>query len=126
VFTELDRASGNEVDMFYLRTGGKKAIKEFNTRFLTKFGIEDESSLPCVAFFKIERGNVTDVNIAVLKTPSTMLGASELKDLIESYIADGKKSEKWTWLSRLGTVGEKLGVPAFVALVTEAFKHFLK
>jgi hypothetical protein len=36
VFAKLDRLSGVQLSMFYLDTGGKKAIVRFNAEFLSK------------------------------------------------------------------------------------------
>lgn len=66
VFAELDRTSGKQLSLFYLHGGDRGAVESFNQNFLSVLGVEGKADLPCVVFFKVDAGNVTDVKIAQL------------------------------------------------------------
>lgn len=93
-FARLDRLSGSELSIFYIHSDNKKLIKAFNRIFIGAFEIENTAELPCVLFFKLDSGDVEDLQIVELEQTDKMFAFEELYSTIESYIKDSKKIPK--------------------------------
>lgn len=89
-FAKLDRLSGSELSVFYNHSDNKKLVKAFNRIFVGAFEIENTAELPCVLFFKIEDGDVADIQIIELEQTDKMFAFKELYDTIENYLKDSK------------------------------------
>ncbi len=125
VFAQLDRLSGVNLSIFYLHTGRRKAIAKFNAEFLSKLGITDKASPPCVVFFKFNSDKIEDVFIAQLDNANLIHGFHELYGVVERYIASdagevgiGLRSLKW-----LKGGSEFIALEVFKAALTKALAH---
>lgn len=87
VFAQLDRLSGKELSVFYLHAGTKAAVKAFNAHFFGALGIEGQATLPCVVFFRVERGVVEDIEIAQLESANLIHGFHELHNAVQQYLS---------------------------------------
>ena len=87
VFTKLDRLSGIQLSIFYLHATTKVGIKRFNREFLSVLGIPEQSSFPCIVFFRVAGENVIDIEIAQLDSADEMHGFQELYSIFEKYIS---------------------------------------
>jgi hypothetical protein len=85
-FAKLDRLSGSELSVFYLHTGRQSAVDSFNSQFLSVLGVQDEASLPCIVFFRMEENKIIDIEIAELESADLIHGLDELHVAIESYL----------------------------------------
>jgi len=87
VFAQLDRLSGKELSVFYLHAGTKAAVEAFNAYFFSALGIEGQATLPCVVFFRVQKGTVEDVEIAQLESADLVHGFHELYGAIQQYLS---------------------------------------
>jgi hypothetical protein len=87
VFARLDRLSGKDLSVFYLHTGRKEAVKQFNQVLLTALGIQEEAQLPCVVFCRLRNNQFEDVTVAQLQHADLIHAFDELYGLIGHYIA---------------------------------------
>jgi hypothetical protein len=126
VFTQLDRLSGKELSVFYLHAGTKAAIESFNAHFFSALGIEGQAALPCVVFFRVQKGAVEDVEIAQLESADLVHGFHELYDAIQQYLsaspaASTESSGAIRWLKG----GAKfLSIEVFRAALKKGFELF--
>ncbi|MBS0533648.1 MAG: hypothetical protein JSR72_06290 [Proteobacteria bacterium] len=98
VFTQLDRLAGKELSIFFLHTGTRHAVRQFNETFLKQLGLE-EAKPPCVVFFKLSEGKAIDVSLASLESTDLFHGFKELHDVIASYLNTSNaepKHVRWT------------------------------
>ncbi|MEQ3655683.1 MAG: hypothetical protein ABNH00_07450 [Dokdonia sp.] len=89
-FAKLDRLAGSELSVFYIHSDNKKLVKAFNRIFVGAFEIENNAELPCVLFFKMEDGDVADIQIIELEQIDKMFAFKELYDTIENYLKNSK------------------------------------
>lgn len=89
-FARLDRLSGSELSIFYIHSDNKKLVKSFNHIFVGAFEIENTAQLPCVLFFKMDDGDVDDVEIVELEQTDKMFAFEELYSTVESYLKNSK------------------------------------
>ncbi|QXP55186.1 hypothetical protein H0I25_14005 [Cellulophaga sp. HaHa_2_95] len=89
-FAKLDRLSGSELSVFYIHSDNKKLVKAFNRIFVGAFEIKNTAELPCVLFFKMEDGDVDDVQIVELEQTDKMFAFQELYNTIENYLKNSK------------------------------------
>lgn len=89
-FTKLDRLSGSELSVFYIHSDNKKLVTAFNKIFVGAFEIENTVELPCVLFFKMNGGEVEDLQIIELEQTNIMFAFQELYSTIDSYVKDSK------------------------------------
>ncbi len=87
VFAELDRLSGKELSVFYLDAGTKAAVEAFNGHFFSALGIEGQATLPCVVFFRVQKGAIEDIEIAQLDSADLVHGFHELYGAIQQYLS---------------------------------------
>ena len=87
VFAELDRLSGNRLSIFYLHNGSKASVEAFNKHFVGALGIKEEVILPCVVFFRADKGKIVDVTIAELDNADLIHGFRELYGVVEEFLA---------------------------------------
>jgi hypothetical protein len=120
VFTKLDRLSGNELSIFYLKGATPKRVKAFNKEFLKTLGVAAKTTLPCVVFFKLTEDKVEDIKVVHLDQADLIHGFHELHEIIEEYI-QGKAG--FTAKGQRAVVWLKTGTK-FIAL--EAFRTALK
>jgi len=93
VFTKLDRLSGKDLSLFYLHSGIRRTVINFNTELLSKLGVEEECRLPCVLFFKLEKEKIVNIEIAQLNCDDLIHSFQELYSVIEKYIARACNSD---------------------------------
>ncbi len=101
-FAQLDRLAGDDLSVFYLHTGRRDTVSKFNTAFLSKLGVIDKATPPCVVFFKFTKDKIEEVAIAQLDNADLVHGFHELYGAIDHYIktdvnqaAIGLHSIKW-------------------------------
>lgn len=128
VFAELDRLSGTKLSIFYLNTGKKEAVNRFNNVFLSRLGVIEKATPPCVAFFKVTKDGVGDVAIAQLDNADLVHGFKELYSAIEQYIETGLDntatgSRALTWLKRGGIL---IGIVAFKEALSAAIEVLVR
>jgi hypothetical protein len=93
-FARLDRLSGSELSVFYIHSDNKKLVKAFNHIFVGAFEIKNTAQLPCVLFFKMDDGDVEDLEIVELEQTDKMFAFEELYSTVESYLKNSKKLPK--------------------------------
>ena len=126
VFAQLDRLSGKELSVFYLHAGTKAAVEAFNAHFFSALGIKGRAELPCVVFFRVQKGAVEDVEIAQLESADLVHGFHELYGAIQQYLsaspaASTEPSRAIRWLKG----GAKfLSVEGFRAALKNGFELF--
>jgi hypothetical protein len=86
VFAKLDRLSGRELSLFYLHSGNSRSIAEFNRHFFEKLKIDSGVRRPCVVFFRVSDGLVSDVEVTQLDSNDLIHGFSELYEVVDRYI----------------------------------------
>lgn len=124
VFTQLDRLSGKELSVFYLHAGTNAALAAFNNHFFGALGIEGLATLPCVVFFRVEKGVIEDIEIAQLESADLVHGFHELYGAIQQYLsanlaAPNEPSRAIRWLKG----GAKfLSVEVFRATLKKCFE----
>lgn len=89
-FAKLDRLSGSELSVFYIHSDNKEFVTAFNEIFVGVFEIENTAELPCVLFFKMNDGDVEDLQIIELEQTNKMFAFQELYSTIQSYLKDSK------------------------------------
>ncbi len=83
-FAKLDRLSGPTFSIFYLHTGGERAVRRFNSEFSSRIGISDPVNPPCVVFFKYH-DEIDFVSVVQLESADLIHGLNELYTIIEAY-----------------------------------------
>lgn len=127
VFAELDRLSGKELSVFYLHAGTKAAVEAFNAHFFSVLGIEGQATLPCVVFFRVQKGAIEGVKIAQLESADLVHGFHELYGAIQQYLSASpagltEPSRAIRWLKG----GAKfLSVEVFRAALKKGFELFI-
>jgi hypothetical protein len=122
VFTQLDRLAGSNLSVFYLHSGGARAINRFNTDFLARLGVGEDVALPCVVFFKLKDGKIDDVVIAHLESADLIHGFRELFEVIAQYIASNPAAppqapKHFRWVK---SGAKMIGIEGFKVLLHEA------
>ncbi len=124
VFAQLDRLSGRELSVFYLHAGTNSAVDAFNAHFFSALGIEGQATLPCVVFFRVQKGAIEKIEIAQLESADLIHGFHELYGAIQQYLsaipaAPSEPSRAIRWLKG----GAKfLSVEAFRAALKKGFE----
>lgn len=103
VFTQLDRLTSNDLSVFYLHSGRRQAVAQFNAEFKRRLGVDSDVNLPCVVFFRLKGGKIEDVTIAELESANLIHGFYELYGIIERYIS--------------GSLGDMPGEPKYLRLI---------
>jgi hypothetical protein len=85
-FAQLDRLSGRELSIFYLHSGTRHTVQAFNSEFLTTLGVSEETTLPCVVFFRVQEEKVEDIVVVGLDNSNLIHGFHELYSVVEHYI----------------------------------------
>lgn len=103
VFARLDRLSGKELSIFYLHAESRDAVRQFNSVFMSRLGLDKEVRPPCVVFFKLANKEFTEVAVARLESANLIHGFNELYKIIERYVADdiptpGKGVKSLSWI----------------------------
>jgi len=124
VFAQLDRLAGKQLSVFYLHAGTKAAVEAFNAHFLSALGVEGQATLPCVVFFRAQKGTIEDVEIAQLESADLVHGFHELYGAIQQYLsatpaAPTEPSRAIRWLN--GSV-KFLSVEVFRAALKKGFE----
>jgi len=124
-FAQIDRISGNNLSIFYLHSGSRAAVKDFNSEFLSKLGVTDEASPPCVVFFKLKDDKIEDVAIAQLDSADLLHGFHELYDVIERYIKakTNELSIQIRFLRWIKSSAAFIGIEVFRAALKKALEH---
>lgn len=126
-FTQLDRLAGTELSVFYLHSGTATVIESFNRHFLTKLGVKELISLPCVVFFRITENKIADVEIAQLEHADLIQGFHELHGAIAEYLRKqstqtAQKLRRTRWVK---TGGAFIGLEAFRAALKSVLDSML-
>jgi hypothetical protein len=125
VFVKIDRLSGNNLSVFYLHSGNRAAVTDFNSEFLSKLGVADKATLPCVVFFKLKDDKIEDVAIAQLNSADLLHGFHELYDVIEHYI-EAKTSELSIQMRSIRWIKSSvafIGIEVFRAALKHVLEH---
>lgn len=127
VFAKLDRLSGTQLSIFYLHTGKRAAISDFNKRFLSALGVTENANLPCVVFFNVKDNQVENIEIAQLESANLVHGFHELYSAIECYLASKpvmKEAQKpgLNWVKSSSTF---VGLELFRAALKRVFEFIL-
>ncbi|MHC4112677.1 MAG: hypothetical protein ACYSUY_16515 [Planctomycetota bacterium] len=88
VFVQLDRLSGTDLSVFYLHSGGRKAVDRFNAEFISRIGVEGDIRLPCIVFFRLKEERIEDVAIVQLESSDLVHGFHELYEVIKQYLRE--------------------------------------
>jgi hypothetical protein len=128
VFVQLDRLAGKNLSVFYLNSGKKAAVERFNSAFLSKLGVKDNVTLPCVVFFKVTKDGIEDVAVAQLDNSDLMQGFHELYGAIDRYIRTGANeagigSRALKWVNGGGII---IGVVVFKEVLAKAFELIVR
>jgi hypothetical protein len=86
-FAELDRLSGNDLSVFYLHNPNRAYTDHFNASFLKLLGVEDQASTPCVVYFRVNDGRVTDATVANLQSDELVTSLHELYGVLQAFKA---------------------------------------
>lgn len=126
VFTQLDRLSGDQLSVFYLHAETKATLDMFNQRFFHVLGLSEDTTLPCVTFFRVQDGSVIDIEVAQLENANLIHGFHELYEVIKQYLrrdiaAPEKPSQAIKWL-RAGL--EFLSVETFRAALKSGLEVY--
>lgn len=124
VFAQLDRLSGTKLSIFYLHASVRASVEAFNAHFFSALGIEDQTTLPCVVFFRVHEGSIEDIEIAQLESADLVHGFSELYGAIEKYLsaqpaAPAEPSRALRWLKGSAKF---LSVEVFRAALKKGFE----
>jgi hypothetical protein len=127
VFAKLDRLAGDRLSVFYLHSGTRHTVQRFNTEFLSRLGLQEQVTLPCVVFFKVSNGQIADVAAVHSESADLIHGFEELQAVISSYISESvvahpAESKYWRWV-RSGT--KFIGVEAFRVWLKAALEHII-
>ena len=95
VFSILDRLSGHDLSIFFLHTGTRHAIEQFNNTFLKRLEIDETAAPPCIVFFKLSKKGLTDISVAALESEDLIHGFRELHDVIQSYLKESTAKPKY-------------------------------
>jgi hypothetical protein len=99
VFANLDRLSGQNLSIFYLHTGTRHAVDQFNATFLKRLQVADTAEPPCVVFFRLAEDGLTDVSVAHLDHSDLIHAFKELYDVVERYMQGSTVKPKYMrWL----------------------------
>ncbi|MGH2421153.1 hypothetical protein ACRCF9_11650 [Pseudomonas canadensis] len=126
VFAELDRVSGRQLSLFYLHGGDRGAVESFNQNFLSVLGVEGKADLPCVVFFKVDAGNVSEVKVAQLDSADLVHGFKELAGVVEEYLSsnNGGSGARYTAIKWLKVGGKFVTAGAFSAILKKGIEYF--
>ena len=115
-FARLDRLSGKDLSVFYIDSENEYVVKEFNQIFLGAFEIQDDIQLPSVVFFKLDDGEVENVQIVELTEPDRMFAFTELFSSIENYLKDSTQivTPKRNLIPELVEKTKKIGVEQLI------------
>lgn len=89
-FYRLHEKTGKDVTLFYLHDQAVDAHwRSFNLAFMAALGITDQTTTPCMVFFRVSGGNIEDVSIYAIDGESNnpVLTVAEL----EQYVDDAVK-----------------------------------
>src|SRR5206468_11797470 len=108
-------------------TGGKRAIDSFNKSFLSRLGIQEETTLPCVVFFKLKHEEIEDIAVAQLDSASLAHGLHELYGVIERYMSEelSDSSPTATYVQRLKAGAKFIALETFRTFLKEALAHWM-
>ena len=120
-FAKLDRLSGNNLSVFYIDSENKHIVNEFNQIFLGAFEIQNEIELPCVIFFKLNEGEVENIQLVELTEPDRMFAFKELFDSIDSYLKNSAAivSTNRNLIPELIEKAKKIGVEKLIEFIIE-------
>ena len=119
VFVQLDRLSGKDLSIFYLHTGTAHAAERFNSIFLQRLNISETADPPCVVFFKLSKGELTDISVAALDSTDLIHGFKELYDVIEQYLK--QSNAKPNYIRWIKSTAKVVGIE----VAKEAFKYVI-
>jgi hypothetical protein len=90
VFAKLDRLSGHDISIFYLHAKHRGTVDRFNAELMAKLGLENVT-LPCVVFFKLDKGGFSDVAVAELDSTDLIHAFPALNEVFVRYLADNNQ-----------------------------------
>lgn len=127
VFAELDRLSGEDLSVFYLHSGRRRAVERFNSTFLAKLGIVGDLCLPCLVFFRVQEDGIHDIAVAQLESADLIHGFHELYGHMERYIRDdlGTQPKESRYVIWLKSSAKFVGFEAFRAWLKIALQGLM-
>ena len=81
----LNRIAANDITIFYLDTPSQKGLEFFNSTYSGRLNIQGEATPPCIVFFKVKRGHVTNVIPRHLDNADLINGLAELSNILTRY-----------------------------------------
>lgn len=126
VFAQLDRLSGREISLFYLHADGRNAIEQFNEHFMPLLDIENQATLPCVVFFRVDREKLNDVEVVQLESADQIHGFHELYGVVESYLNEAPHERtSANALRRIASGAKFVSLEAFRAAIQRGVGGFM-
>ena len=127
VFVQLDRLSGTDLSVFYLHSGGRRAVERFNAEFISLLDVEGDICLPCIVFFRLKEERIEDIAIVQLESSDLVHGFHELYEVIKQYIREdlsdrpaGSKYLRW-----LKSSAKFIGLESFRAFLKAALEGIM-
>jgi len=84
-FVELDRLAGRHLSVFYLDDASKGYVDEFNSEFLKLLQVDTEARTPCVVFFRVNKGKITEASVANLDNENLVTSFHELYMVLQAF-----------------------------------------
>ncbi len=122
VFTKLDRLVRSRLSLFYLHNPKPHTARSFNREFQDRLGIS--TSGPCVVFFRISSGAITDIKVCAIESTHLLQGFHEIHGIVSEYLEEGPtvKTSSKVWRS-FGTGLKWVGKEAITDIVKEAIER---
>ncbi|MFB4355949.1 hypothetical protein RBJ15_09815 [Pantoea sp. BS_4] len=120
-FEILNAETGKDMTLFYLHAAAVEPnAKAFNEHFIKALGVEEQITMPCIAFFSVTDDKIDDINFRCIddQVDEGHLIVEALRRDIEEYIESMKTQGDY---SALTSVAGWLSVQGFLA----ALKHFI-
>src|SRR6266700_2282085 len=81
----LNRVAANDITVFFLDSPSQAGLDFFNSTHAARLNVQGEATLPCIVFFKMKQGNVTDVMPRHLDKADIVNGLTELTEILNRY-----------------------------------------
>jgi hypothetical protein len=122
-FATLDRLAGADISIFYLHSGNRQAIREFNCFFMQTLNIHEEVILPCVVFFRKQDNQIVGMQVAQLYSQNLIHGLTELYVAIGNYKSALTMESDSNFLRWANNGGQFIGIEVFRAGLRRALEH---
>jgi hypothetical protein len=81
----LNGVARNDITVFYLDTPSQAGLDFFNSTHAGRLNVQGDATPPCIVFFKMKRGHVTDVIPRHLDRADMINGLNELTEILKEY-----------------------------------------